>query len=80
MKSFLINTLKFNFSVVFLVSCISEAAACSSCFYGDPNQQALIAAKWGIATLFIVLLGVLGTIIKFLISFSKRSKHLMEMK
>jgi hypothetical protein len=47
--------------------------ACSACFYGDPSQKTLIAAKWGVLSLLIILLGVMAGFIAFFINFIKRS-------
>ena len=81
MKLKLINTLNLSLAGIIIVSLLAtKVFACSACFYGDPNQKALIAAKWGVLSMLIIVVGVLGIFIKFFVNFAKRSKLLMEVK
>ena len=54
-----------------------EALSCSVCFFGDPQDTANKALRFGILVMLIILLGVLGLVAKFLINFNRRAK-LME--
>ena len=57
-----------------------SAQACSACFFGDPTQKTLVAARWGAIILLTIVFSILALLIKFAINFSKRAKLMMETK
>ena len=67
MKNLTITTLFLSLAV--------RADACTMCFSTGSSNQA-VALKWGVISLFIILLVVLGTLAKFFLSVAKRSKEL----
>lgn len=76
-RNFLSNLLIFTaFNIIFT----AVAFACSACFYGDPNQKAVIAVQWGVITLLVAVAGVIAAFVKFFISFNKRAQLLNKAK
>ena len=60
---------------IFLLSLSARADACTMCFSTGSSTQA-VALKWGVISLFIILLAVLATLAKFFLSVAQRSKEL----
>ena len=66
-----------NYIAPFLISYtdrVHAVLACSICFYGDPDEPANKALRYGIITLLAILLVVLGLFARFFISLGKRNR------
>ena len=62
---------------ILVFSCSASAEACSMCFSTSTSNQAQAAAvKWGVLSLFIILVGVLIILAKFFYSVAKKSRQL----
>ena len=59
----------------FLLLDVAQAHACSLCFSTGSSTQA-VALKWGVLSLFVILLGVLGILVKFFYDVAKKSRGL----
>ena len=70
--------MKKSFSTLFIIGIFAgqskSVLACSMCFYGSPNNSAIIGLKMGVLTLLAILFVIFGLIIKFLINFNRRAQ------
>ena len=64
-----------SFIVLLILTTIREVQACRVCYGGDP--QNLKPLNFGIMSLLLIVLSVLGSFAWFFIQFYRRSRHLM---
>ncbi len=55
---------------------VKSSQACTMCFSQGAGNSQLIAVKLGILSLFLILMGVLATLVWFFIGMAKKSKSL----